>query len=138
MKNILLNHTKRRIFLKGLGILFCIIPVYPLMKMIRNRITYLKKSQATVKVDIELPQGISFFDELIINRESDKYEIFSARCSHLGCRINKIEKNNLVCQCHGSRYSLNGEVLQGPAKQNLKPINFRKDLKNRMIIIENS
>ncbi len=76
MKNILLHHTTRRIFLKGLGILFCIIPVYPLMKMIKNRIAYLKNSQAPLKIDMDVPQGISIFGNVIINREINNYKIF--------------------------------------------------------------
>ncbi len=124
--------------MKGLWILISIIPVYHLIKMIKKRLENLTKSKAKLKFDMDFPQGITIKDELIIYRKTNEYKIFSNRCSHLGCKITNIAGRNLVCPCHGSRYSLIGEVLQGPAKQNLKPINFRIDLKNRMIIIENS
>lgn len=43
------------------------------------------------------------------------------RCPHLGCALkyNKYE-HSFDCACHGSRFSENGKVLDGPANDNLK------------------
>jgi Rieske Fe-S protein len=48
---------------------------------------------------------------------------FSALCTHLGChvRFNTAEKS-WDCPCHGSRFGLDGAVLQGPAVQPLERI----------------
>lgn len=48
------------------------------------------------------------------------------RCSHLGCALkyNKIE-GTWECPCHGSRYTLDGALLNGPAK-NGKHLKKRK------------
>src|SRR5215212_1550186 len=45
----------------------------------------------------------------------------SARCTHLGCIIswNPVE-TSWDCPCHGSRFSVDGEVLQGPAVRDLE------------------
>ena len=38
------------------------------------------------------------------------------RCSHLGCTLNYNKIDNVYeCPCHGSRFNMNGEVIDGPA-----------------------
>ncbi len=45
--------------------------------------------------------------------------VFSAHCTHLGCKIDKMQGDRLVCPCHGSEYDLEGKVLKGPAYRDL-------------------
>ena len=44
----------------------------------------------------------------------------SPRCAHMGCTVdwNSVE-STWDCPCHGSRYTKEGELLQGPAKTGL-------------------
>ncbi len=42
------------------------------------------------------------------------------RCTHLGCALNYNEIDNVYeCPCHGSRYTKDGKLLDGPAKKDL-------------------
>jgi glycine/D-amino acid oxidase-like deaminating enzyme/nitrite reductase/ring-hydroxylating ferredoxin subunit len=48
----------------------------------------------------------------------------SATCTHLGCIVNwNSAEKSWDCPCHGARFSCEGEVLHGPAIDNLEKIN---------------
>jgi nitrite reductase/ring-hydroxylating ferredoxin subunit/uncharacterized membrane protein len=54
---------------------------------------------------------------LLLNQDANIYAIHD-RCSHRGCSLSdgKIEGDEVVCACHGSRFSLrDGSVRHGPA-----------------------
>eukprot|EP00884_Botryococcus_braunii_P010164 jgi/Botrbrau1/19149/Bobra.0077s0061.1 len=56
---------------------------------------------------------------------SGKVHTFAAACPHLGCCVqwNKNEKS-FDCPCHGSHFDPLGNVINGPAKNNLQPVNL--------------
>ena len=43
-----------------------------------------------------------------------------AVCTHEGCTVNGAAGDIYVCPCHGSRYSRTGQVVNGPARANLR------------------
>ncbi|WP_068159561.1 ubiquinol-cytochrome c reductase iron-sulfur subunit [Rhodococcus phenolicus] len=55
------------------------------------------------------------------------FRAFVAICTHSGCNISGVEGDEIVCNCHGSRFRLDGTVAKGPAKRPLKtrPIEAR-------------
>lgn len=59
-------------------------------------------------------------DELILIRKSES-EFIAVRtiCTHKGCDV-ELVGTKFVCPCHGSEYTLDGKVTEGPAKQDLK------------------
>lgn len=65
---------------------------------------------------------VSFYDDFIIINENEVLTVLSAHCTHLGCKINKLENDRLICPCHGSEYNLNGNPVKGPAYKNLENI----------------
>lgn len=43
------------------------------------------------------------------------------RCKHLGCKLNYNQIDHTwECPCHGTRYDEQGNILDGPAKTNIK------------------
>lgn len=99
-----------------------------------------KRKEASKKQNVvlpaSLPQGVSFHKKVIAINSNDELKIYSSRCSHLGCTINKIENEKLVCPCHGSTYNLSGKVVKGPASNPLKELNYKIDSEKGEIIVE--
>jgi Rieske Fe-S protein len=53
--------------------------------------------------------------------EENKLHIVSAVCTHMKCIVNwNNAEKTWDCPCHGSRFSKDGQVLEGPALDNLK------------------
>lgn len=47
---------------------------------------------------------------------------FSAVCTHQGCLVSEVVDNEIICPCHGSRFSASdGAVITGPAQSPLAP-----------------
>jgi len=52
----------------------------------------------------------------VYREENGKVHIISARCPHLGCRLEwNADDRTWECPCHGSVFSVDGEILSGPA-----------------------
>lgn len=60
--------------------------------------------------------------------EQGELQAVSAVCPHLGCSVqwNDVEKS-WDCPCHGSRFSRDGQVLNGPALAPLAPMDLNED-----------
>jgi len=49
-------------------------------------------------------------------KHAGKVTFFAVTCSHLGCSVNFAkDAKRFECPCHGSRFSLEGQVIHGPA-----------------------
>ncbi len=62
--------------------------------------------------------------KIAVHRDNaGKVHKLSAFCKHLGCVVNwNTTEKTWDCPCHGSRYSADGRVYQGPANSNLEPV----------------
>lgn len=76
----------------------------------------------------------------VLEKDGEKIAVFkddkgrihacSAVCTHMACIVNwNNAEKTWDCPCHASRFSTEGEVLEGPAFNALKPLDFtqRKD-----------
>ncbi len=59
---------------------------------------------------------------------ANSFVAVSSRCTHSGCVVNtfSIERNRLVCSCHGSEFTAQGGVLAGPAQSDLDTYPVRR------------
>ena len=91
-------------------------------KLTLNHLEAVKQKSKTLPFNRN--KEITFSDDYIIVTQNNSTSVYSAHCTHLGCKIDKLEGDRFVCPCHGSQYDLQGKVLKGPAYKNLKEIQF--------------
>lgn len=58
--------------------------------------------------------------------EKGTLHFVNATCTHMGCELNwNSAEKTWDCPCHGSRFSYEGKIIEGPA---IKPLNSQKDV----------
>jgi Rieske Fe-S protein len=57
----------------------------------------------------------------LLIRSADGFTALSLTCPHLGCTVEE-KDGEMLCPCHGSRYTLEGQLLAGPATLGLKEL----------------
>ena len=71
---------------------------------------------------------------LVINTDGQNINAFSSQCPHAACATSWASSNgNLTCTCHGSVFTGEGEVIQGPATRDLTF--FESELTTEVYII---
>jgi Rieske Fe-S protein len=125
----------RKIFIKLIFIIFGIFFSYLVVRLLNLMGTTDSNSLTKINLPMDLPDGVSFYDKVIACRDGNSLKFFSNRCTHLGCRINHLDKDSLACPCHGSRFSKEGVVINGPAIKNLPALKYDVDIKNKKYIV---
>ena len=77
---------------------------------------------AVAKVaDIPIGGGTILADrQLVVTRPSaSEVRVLSAVCTHQGCMVASVANGTISCPCHGSAFSLTGDVTSGPATRPL-------------------
>jgi Rieske Fe-S protein len=70
--------------------------------------------------DVPVGSGVIVDDIVVTQPTAGVFKGFSAVCTHAGCTVSKIENGTIDCPCHGSKFSLDGAVVNGPAKDPLQ------------------
>jgi cytochrome b6-f complex iron-sulfur subunit len=116
------NGDNRRDFLarafRWTSALICTALAWPLLRFLGFTV---KPRPRYVKVAAPLPaSGFHQEREFILFGDGTTARAVSRTCTHLGCRVNYLEDRKIIeCPCHQSRFSPEGQVLNGPAKKNL-------------------
>lgn len=127
------NNISRRRFINNLWAIIALPYLLFAGLMIRKH----QQVSTVKKIHVQIPQvdGVFFHDEVILVKKGNDFNVFSSRCTHLGCRINKVENGMLVCPCHGSSFSESGTVVIGPASNGLKELLYEIDYETQEMII---
>ena len=70
-------------------------------------------------------------EKLAVYKDDEGYLVaLSPRCTHMGCTVDWNDADRTWdCPCHGSRYAVDGEVIQGPAAKSLPMIHVKGERK---------
>jgi Rieske Fe-S protein len=53
---------------------------------------------------------------VITQPSAGDFKAFTAICTHQGCTVGSVVNNEIICPCHGSKFSAtDGSVINGPA-----------------------
>lgn len=118
---------------------FVVAGIFSFFILVWNKLTlsHIKVNAGGKKIfPFNKNKKVSFLEQYIIVSENDLTTVYSAHCTHLGCKINKMEGDRFVCPCHGSEYDIAGKVIKGPAYKNLEVISSQISEDGNQIIIE--
>lgn len=73
------------------------------------------------------------FPICLYKTDENQYSASLMKCTHRGCELN-VGGGIYSCPCHGSEFDTKGNVLEGPADQDLKT--FKTTIDNENIYIE--
>ncbi|WP_436891083.1 Rieske (2Fe-2S) protein [Nocardiopsis dassonvillei] len=58
---------------------------------------------------------------VVTQPEAGEFRAFSTACTHEGCPVDEVAGGEIVCPCHGSRFSIaDGSPTEGPATDPLE------------------
>ena len=138
--------TTRRDFIKDTLAGITIVGFMPSILMSCSEESTTGSNTKTVTVDVTsldadgkalrstLPNGTPI---MVVRRPSLKFVTLELICTHEGCSGDSLAlvAPGLQCQCHGSRYDLDGNVTGGPAARDLKTYTTTYDsVKNEVTI----
>lgn len=75
--------------------------------------------------EVPVGSGVIVGEVVLTQPAAGDYKGFSAVCTHTGCLLNEIADGTINCPCHGSKFSLDGAVANGPANRPLEPVAIR-------------
>nr|WP_179107157.1 FAD-dependent oxidoreductase [Sediminibacillus massiliensis] len=90
-------------------------------ELIKGKLEYTRKNIEDVGKDEAAVIRIKGMRTGVYRDTDGKVHLVDTTCTHLGCEVNwNSGDRTWDCPCHGSRFSISGEVIEGPAKEPLK------------------
>lgn len=124
--NLPLSESRRKFLRKVLSIAVVASLAGLLVQMLRRERA--SKAPAPVSIPPDVSSGLTIIEGAIVYREGDgPIRAYAARCTHLGCKIDRIAGDEIICPCHGSRFRPDGTVVTGPATKPLVALRIEPD-----------
>ena len=121
-----LSHGRRRFLQRVLAGAVGIPLLGTLVAMLRRVRAQGRPLPVAIPADAAI--GLSVIGSAVVDRSaSGMVRAYSARCTHLGCLIDRVSGGEVVCPCHGSRFRADGTVSSGPATRALRPLRVEGD-----------
>lgn len=122
-----MKKKNRRTFLR-----LAVAAIVSIIGIVWNKFTmnHVRQMERTVRsFPLNKNKTVAFVGDFIVINKNKPTIVLSAKCTHLGCTINKAENGRLLCPCHGSEFDLEGKVIKGPAYKNLEiiPVKMNED-----------
>jgi Rieske Fe-S protein len=93
------------------------------LRFLEPNVLYEEDSRVAVGRPEEIAPGTVLVlpkHKIYVVRTAEGFYALSSVCTHLGCMTRfEREQGQLACPCHGSRFTLDGHVKQGPAPRSL-------------------
>ena len=118
----------RRWFIGWLGRAVAAVALFPAVvhAKIKKVGLPLAKAPALQKVDGSVILKIKDQEILFVRTADTEVKAVSSVCTHQKCQVAYNAKTRQIdCSCHGSRFTLDGKVLNGPASKDLANYNAR-------------
>jgi Rieske Fe-S protein len=101
------------------------------LNMAGQYVDWLSRGDIESFEDLENDQGAIINSGLkkfaVYRNAQGQLHVFNATCPHLGCVVQwNADEKTFDCPCHGSRFSKEGAVINGPAVSDLKLINIKE------------
>lgn len=85
-----------------------------------------------VLTEVDGPDG---YPILIARVSEGSFTALSTRCTHQGCEVNPPASGSIQCPCHGSRFNLDGSVINGPASSPLRSYQVTFDQETNEVVV---
>lgn len=76
----------------------------------------------------DIPEGggkVFVGQQVVVTQPSaGEYAVLHSKCPHDNCDVGDVREGQIICFCHGSRFSMTGGLRKGPARKGLAKREF--------------